>query len=187
MSCKTFCDELEELIERHFDNNEELLVVGDFNVWAEVENDRDVKRLFSVMSAYGLIQIIGEPTHRSWHTLDLVYINKHSMTLEHLVHNEIFGISTDHFPYTLRIPSSCQKDLKETITSRPLKNINMDVFKTKIERIVEYIIATGDDFEDSYNEFKGSAEELNESAPMTTKTVRRKTGPKWFDAECKIE
>ena len=54
MSCKTFCDELEELIERHFDNNEELLVVGDFNVWAEVENDRDVKRLFSVMSPYGL-------------------------------------------------------------------------------------------------------------------------------------
>ena len=47
MSCKTFCDELEELIERHFDNNEELLVVGDFNVWAEVENDRDVKTIFS--------------------------------------------------------------------------------------------------------------------------------------------
>ena len=188
VSCKTFCNELEEFMERIFDNNEELLVVGDFNVWAEVENDRDVKRLSSVMSAYGLTQIIEEPTHRSGHTLDHVYINEHSMTLEHLVHNETFGISTDHFPCTLRIPSSCQEDLKETISRRSLKNIDMDLFKTKINRIVEDVIATGDDFEDSYNDFRVSAEELlNELAPMITKTVSRKTGPKWVDAEYKSE
>ena len=29
----------------------------------------------------------------------------------------------------------------------------MDVFKTTVERIVKDIIATGDDFQDSYNEF----------------------------------
>ena len=64
----------------------------------------------------------------------------------------------------------------------------MDLFKTKINRIVEDVIATGDDFEDSYNDFRVSAEELlNELAPMITKTVSRKTGPKWVDAEYKSE
>ena len=137
------------------------------------------------MSKYGLKQIIGGPTHKSGHTLDHVYIKNHFMTLEHLVHNETFCISTDHFSCTLRVPSSCKEGNNH---KKFIEKINMEVFKTKIERIVQNIIATGDDFEDSYNKFKGSAEELlNELASMTTKTVSRKTGPKWVDAEYKIE
>jgi endonuclease/exonuclease/phosphatase (EEP) superfamily protein YafD len=101
VSCKTFCAELEEYLDKTVDNNKELVVVGDFNVWADVEDDRDYLRLLSVMNSFGLSQLIHEPTHKSGHTLDHVYINQHSLTLDHLVHDESFGISTDHFPCTL--------------------------------------------------------------------------------------
>ena len=186
VSCKTFCAELEEYLDKTVDNNKELVVVGDFNVLADIEDDRDYLRLLSVMNSFGLSQLIHEPTHKSGHTLDHVYINQHSLTLDHLVHDESFGISTDHFPCTLKIPCSYQQEEKETTTRRKLKNIDMDVFRERIKKIAEEVITSDTDFESSYSNFKGPAEDiLNELAPLKTTTVNKKVGPKWIDADYK--
>ena len=40
-----------------------LLVVGDFNVWADVDSDNEVGILLDLMNAYGMMQTIQEPTH----------------------------------------------------------------------------------------------------------------------------
>ena len=72
-----------------------LIVVGDFNVWVDVEGDRDAKKLLTLMHAYGLTQLIREPTHIAGHTLDHLYVNKHQIDLQHEVINDTFNIRTD--------------------------------------------------------------------------------------------
>ena len=41
-----------------------LLVVGDLNVWVDDENDVQREKLLTLMSGYGLSQMIKDPTHR---------------------------------------------------------------------------------------------------------------------------
>ena len=42
-SCNIFCDELEKFIEGIFHKGDTILLVGDFNVWVDVKDDRDAK------------------------------------------------------------------------------------------------------------------------------------------------
>ena len=75
---------------------------------------------------------------------------------------------------------------KQVISTRNLKDMDMNEFRNRIKNIVENVISSDSGFESSYNEFKGSAESLlDELAPITTRNVHRKTGPKWVDEEFK--
>ena len=62
----------------------------------------------------------------------------------------------------------------------------MDVFRERIKKIAEEVITSDTDFESSYSNFKGPAEDmLNELAPLKITTVNKKVGPKWIDADYK--
>ena len=69
ISCITFCDELENFLEDIIGKCDMMMLVGDFNVWIDVIDNVDAKRLMTVMNAYGLSQIVREPTHIGGHTL----------------------------------------------------------------------------------------------------------------------
>ena len=101
---KTFYNELESFMDKLSERVEELLVVGDFNVWADAADDQDTKSLMKLMNAYGLTQIVSEPTHREGHTLDHNYINPHGLAVKHTVHSDTFNISTDHYPCIMKLP-----------------------------------------------------------------------------------
>ena len=63
-SCSLFCDEIELLIESIFDSSDILIIVGDFNLWIDVEGDADAEKVVSLMNAYGLSQLVDKQTHR---------------------------------------------------------------------------------------------------------------------------
>ena len=81
VSCNTFCEELELFLEIIFAKADILILVGDFNVWVDIEDDIDSKKLMNVMNAYGFSQLVHEPTHICGHTLDHVYVNQYQIEL----------------------------------------------------------------------------------------------------------
>ena len=101
-----FNDEFTVLMDKIQCKGDILMVVGDFNVWVEIADDKDASDLRNMMHSYGLSQVIEEPTHRNGHTLDHVYINQHQMEIEHKVINEALGLVTDHSPIIIDIPSA---------------------------------------------------------------------------------
>ena len=147
IACKTFCQELEKLLDAVSDTTEALLVVGDFNVWSEMESDRDAKKLRTLMSAFGLSQKIEEPTHKKGHTLDHIYHNEHILQLDYQVHTETFGITTDHYPITIRIPCEVKHEEPVMKKIRAYKKIDMETFKKDIVTIVENIVGSDKSFE----------------------------------------
>ena len=104
-------------------------MVGDFNVWVDVEEDKDAKSLKTLMSAHGLMQAIQEPTHRDGHTLDQVYYNDCQLEINHTVINDNLGLTTDHFPILLEIPTACKKDNTQTIYYRKVKDVDVEKFQ----------------------------------------------------------
>ena len=75
ISCTTFCEELEKLVEKVFDKGDSIIIVGDFNIWVDKESDQDSEKVLTLMNKYGLAQLVDKLTHREGHTLDHVYSN----------------------------------------------------------------------------------------------------------------
>ena len=86
-----------------------VIVMGDFNIWAEQNWNTDVTAVFNLMHAYGLEQLINEATHIKGHTLDHVYANTLQISISTQVLHENFGISPDHFPILVKIQEACGK------------------------------------------------------------------------------
>ena len=69
-SFSNFMAELESFMDRNFHKSDIILLTGDFNVWVDLPNARHNKKLINLMNAYGLFQLVREPTHIAGHTLD---------------------------------------------------------------------------------------------------------------------
>ena len=110
-----FQDEFTAFMERTMRKDDVLLVLGDFNVWIEVEENQEARKMKTLMNAYGLSQRVKDPTHRGGHTLDHVYVNEQQIELEHEVIKVSLGLTTDHLPIIIKIPSpSIHKKAKES-------------------------------------------------------------------------
>ena len=155
------------------------------------EVNSDTTKLMTLMNAYGLTQMIDEPTQIAVHTLDHLYINKEEIELKYEVVNGTFDISTDHYPCIITLPSMEQKNLKESITFRSLKNMDIEKFTTELKKAAEDIDFDTNDFETRYQEYKRISQKLLDSeAPWITKSITRQNKPKWIDDEftkCKIK
>ena len=101
----TFHNEFSSFIEKLIFKGDAVVVVGDFNLWVDEEENIDAKEFTMLMNGYGLNQQVQEPTHRKGHTLDQIYVNEFQMNVNHKVINETHGLKTDHFPLVFELPA----------------------------------------------------------------------------------
>ena len=118
VSCGTFCDELENLLETIFYKGDSIVVVGDMNIWANAKGDHDAEKMLTLMNNYGLTQLVDKPTHRGGNTLDHVYTNPYQNKLKLQVVEDTLGITTDHYPLVIEFPTIKHQQKKQTISFR---------------------------------------------------------------------
>ena len=183
VSYSMFIDEFSCFMDKVACKADVLLMVGDFNVWVDDDNS-DSKQLLSLMSAHGLSQIVHVPTHRDGHTLDHVYFNQYQLTAKHQVINETLGLTTDHFPIVIEIPSADTNQKPHTISYRKLKDVDADILKEKLEESYQCLHDSWDkEFHDQYIKFDTiSREVVDELAPILTRTVKTNQAA-WIDDE----
>ena len=128
-----FENELASLLDKLIKEGNMLCVVGDFNVWVDVDGNQEAEALCELMSSYGMLQNVSEPTHREGHTLDQVYINPYQLNIHLSVMNEPLGFTSDHFPIIVQIPNMNSTNTTETVFYRKLKGIDLEGFKKDLE------------------------------------------------------
>ena len=179
----TFQNEFTAFMDTIMNKGDVMLIVGDFNVWTDVDN-AEWRKLQTLMNAYGLNQMVKQPTHRSGHTLDHMYINE-QVNFEHQVVNDTFGLLTDHYPIFIEIPSTKNSEAaRQTIEFRQMKNVDMLKFR---EDIQETCNALSDDldFVSHIEQFrKLSHAVVDQHAPLVTRKVRTRESA-WVDVEYK--
>ena len=130
---KIFDGELSTLMEKLSKGGHPMLVVGDFNVWVDVDGDKDAERLLDIMSSFGLMQSIKEPTNRSGHTLDHLYTNPYQLNIQHTVVNDQLGLKTDHLPIQVQIPNSKAEPKIRTVQYRKMKDVDVGMFRNDLK------------------------------------------------------
>ena len=160
-----------------------MIIVGDFNVWIDINSNKNAKTLLGLMNAFGLNQLINVPTHNAGHTLDHVYVNEKQIDIKVEVLEDKLNVSTDHKPILLQLPTLGKID-NAFISYRKIKNINIDTFKEEFVDIVEKLDFVNSDFDYNFNTFiKYSRELIDKHAPLITRNVSKNVKPKWVDEE----
>ena len=177
-----FHDEFSAFMDKIMNRGDVLLIIGDFNVWMDVEGDMQREKLLTLMSGYGLSQMINEPTHRSGHTLDHMYINEHQVDFKHFTVNHTYGLSTDHYPLFIDIPFPKFSNTCQTVEFRKLKDVDITKFNFDLHEVCNDL--SGElDFTTHITQFcRRAGNVVEDHAPLIARKPKTKDVA-WVDQE----
>ena len=181
----TFIEEFTLFMDKTTSKGEVFLVVGDFNVWMEIEEDQDAKRLMLLMSSFGLTQKVEGPTHRDGHTLDHVYVNEFQLEIDYEVLPDTQGLTTDHFPIIMKLPIPANQNKTKSVTYRKLKNIDMEGFKKDLESSYDKIHNSQSNFKEMYSEYHEVSQSVVDKYAAVQRRIVTSREPSWMDKEYK--
>ena len=182
---KIFHEEMSSFMNTLFKSCNNLLVVGDFNVWIEQQDNKDAVDLSNLMNGFGLTQLVQDSTQNSGHTLDHVYLNTCQLSYQCEVLTEQMGLASDHYPIELILPMCKSEKTIKTVFTRKMKHIDLTEFKDELQQKLQTIDLDNTTFEQHMDQFDCIARTIVEKhAPMVQ--WRKKEGePDWIDLEYK--
>ena len=185
ISFNLFYDEFTNFMDKILNKGEVMLLVGDFNVWVDCEEDTEAEKLLTLMSAYGLTQVVQDATQREGHTLDHIYVNEFQLLMEHVVLDETLGLNTDHFPLVISIPAPNNENETNYTSFRKLKDIDTEKFNDDLRNAFNAIDFSDLSFQEMYEKYdEASRSVVDCHAPMQTRK-QKPTEAGWMDTEYK--
>ena len=179
-----FAREWSLYLERFIEVQEELLIVGDFNIHVDTVNSLS-DSFTNILDANGLKQHVDQPTHRKGHTLDLVITRDTSGLLRSPPVISISGVgdltgasSCDHYAVWCYLNIARPKTISKTVTYRSLRKIPIHDYRADILRVVECNSETAGALVEQYN---GKLQALTDIyAPPQNKTITLRPHAPWY-------
>ena len=72
-SITSFTDEFMEIVQEQLIRNQNVIIMGDFNIHIDDVNNQDAQGFMDCMTSMGLDQHVENFTHNKLHTLDLIF------------------------------------------------------------------------------------------------------------------
>ena len=185
---RTFIKELNYLISKQ-NPAYPIVLAGDFNVHFENSLDSETKQLEYLTSSFGLSQFVCGASHKLGHTLDLVFVNDNDFAMQPI--KPVCVDISDHFPVFFELPNCVRPSSakRKQISYRNFKNINIPEFAINISRSLQSAFSSNVDtasFSELYNVYTDTiTQEIDNVAPLLTKTISPSSSPPWMDAEYK--
>ena len=175
---KEFLSEFANLLEPYTLKNDRLLICGDFNIHVDNKLDSSVTNFLEILSNFGLVQNIREPTHRSGHTLDLVITRSDDDLFSGMPKtSELFSV---HLAIKFQYTTQAIIDERHTILFRKLKQLDINRFKEEISDLNQKFSSQNiDSLVDTYNTTMQTA--IDKLAPVCQKCVKNQTLKPWID------
>ena len=95
-----------------------------FSLTIIATDDRDAVEFNNLLDQFGLVQHVGDATHRGRHTLDLVLSRSHD-TIVQDTHAEDHGFPV-HYPVFLSLLTDRPANRIQTVSYRKIKSINLN-------------------------------------------------------------
>ena len=170
-----FLKEMNDYVESMIAKDSINIILGDFNIRLD-NNDNLSLEFIELFEIKGYKQIINSCTHKNGGTLDLIFIptDLSVINLDILDFKKI----SDHYPIEFSIPLSLASlPSHSQIKYRKLANINPDIFKSNIKPLMNNIstsiIENTNDLNNILDKLNTNLlTEINEQAPIITKTIR---------------
>ena len=126
----SFITDFSDLIEQTSNLSGKLIILGDFNIHVDNNNDAETNQFLDLLDAFGLKQHVSDLTHVRGHTLDLVI----SRDSDNIVRNCMVGsFASDHNAITFKLRSRNSHPQQKTVHIRKTKSINIGNFLNDIK------------------------------------------------------
>ena len=187
LKVKMFWKDWVKFLTAHIEQNNHFVITGDLNFHLDVPNDPYAVKFNSLISEFGLQQMITEPTHTKGHTLDvLITSSDNTLVTSHAVLDLGFtndsGVSVnDHFAINWKLKAERKQFKAKTKRIRKWKNIDIDSFKQDIQSCINNELmedeANSCNLVEWYN--KTFLTLVEKHAPEKTVSITRKPNP-WY-------
>ena len=162
-----------------------LLIVGDFNIHVNCQDDIDTTKLLDLFESTGLEQHVQIPTHHSGHTLDLI-VTRLTDRIVASPPPRAECLFSDHMPVFCQLQLKRAPLTKSKVSYRNVAAINMDALRKDLSNssLCKNIESLDlNDLVACYNKTLESV--LNHHAPLKTKIVTTRPVVPWFNEEVK--
>ena len=177
LTVSQFKEEFPILLESLCITNQQLLIVGDFNVHIDDPNDGLASFLRDTLSAFGIKQHVECATHNKSHTLDLVMTKLEENITDLRVTDPQLS---DHHLVFFGLETELVEKQKKTVTYRKLKAINLQSFENDLKNS-ELYQCESEDVNFLANLYDRTLTDLlNKHAPEITKMVSDRQMVPWY-------
>ncbi|GFS23870.1 telomerase protein component 1 [Elysia marginata] len=151
--------------------NGNLILIGNFNIHVENENNSQGKWLMELFYSLNLEQHICEPTHDGGHTLDLLVTPKNNSFIKFDKVDECHF--SDHKSIHFIISAKKPKPSRKTLKYRKTKNNDIEAFKrSKVEAEVSKKVEAGASVNEKINVLSNTISNVLEAhAPQKVKSI----------------
>ena len=191
-----FLEEFPDFLSNLAMNSDKVIIVGDFNVHVDVDDDCLTSAFKSLLDSIGFSQRVHEPTHSFNHTLDLVLT--YGIEVDHITVFPQNPVLSDHslitFEFTL---TNYTLPGKKSHYSRCLSDTAVSRFKELIP--AELAATPSSDMMGSYADFTPSQVDylvdstaatllgaLDAVAPLRKKAINQKKTAPWYNSNLRI-
>ena len=173
-----FHDDFGDLLTGIAASPSKALIVGDFNIHWDTEDDPDAKRLRSTLDEAACVQHVNWPTHVAGHTLDLIISREKDNVVESAWASSLLS---DHLASHGRLYISKPPLQKREVTARCFKRIDQDAFSNDLTNLLQ-TLGTETDIENRFQELSSSLRSVLDShAPLVTKMLTVRPNCQWMN------
>jgi hypothetical protein len=162
--------------------NEDLCVVGDFNIHVDIKDDPTAKAFSNLLASLDLQQLVTHPTHKAGHILDLILTRAGSNTISPTVSIHASDMS-DHHLVQFTLPQQPLPTPKVLLSRRKFRSIDMEAFSADISSA----LSVQDDSSDVNNLVSRYSQSvtkvLDKHAPARNIALKGEAPKKWYDSE----
>jgi len=175
-----FFDELDTLALEISTTNEEIVMLGDFNVHVDDITDANCLKLKDILESHNLGQYVKDETHTAGHILDLVISRKDNTIIDNV---EVLDRTiSDHNLIAVNLKIDCKTTVKKRITYRKTKSLNTETFEETIESLDLFTsINNADSVHEMVDFYNNSLKAVfDELCPLITKEITIRPNTEWY-------
>ena len=178
LSLPWFLDDFTEFMVDIIADSSNIVVMVDFNIHVNCDDDHNAVIFSDTMKAIGLHQHVTGPTHRSGNTLDLIFTEELSKIKLKSCKSTVFV--SDHTAVHCILDIQYDEPSKQEMTFRKLSSINIEKFIEDIQIISLYI----EDLNTLVSGLEmGLRSTLDLNAPELTKFITVRKKKLWYNEE----
>ena len=189
-----FAVEWASYIEQFVELQEELLIVGDFNIHVDSSNNES-KGFLDILNANGLTQHVTSPTHQKGHTLDLVITREQSNLLSGSPIVFISGVSDansssslDHYAVLCYLNVNRPKTVHKSVKFRAFRKIPVPAYQNDVKVVLNNQSKTPDNINDLIDYYNSTLQNLTHKyAPLQCKTIPLRPYAPWYTGALRQE
>ena len=173
-----FLDEFAALMETVVISSGRLIILGDFNIHVDVEDDPNSIKFAELLDSFNLTQHIRQSTHDKGHTIDLIITRSDDPCVSNFSFDR--SLPSDHCAIHFCADSVRPPVTRSLKQHRRLATINVDDLKNHLKLSLDHTELCGDviSLVKYYNDKLESS--LDKFAPSRPKLMINKPRPKWF-------